>query len=293
MMISAIRGLLLLLTANFLMVATAYADLRLGVLANRGELEATARWNGFADYLTEALGEKVVLVPLHPSKVAAAAKGGEVDMLFSHSPHTVLATEVIGGTLLATLNTPAGSRFGGVIVARRDSGIKVAADLRGKKVMSLKFKAAAGAYIFQAYHLLTQGIDPHADFASLREGKKQDDLVLAVRNGFIDAAFVRTGLLEAMAKEGKIKIEDFQIVDQRQEAGFPFLLSTALYPEWGFTALPSIPVARHQVLQDALMKITPKMTIAQKGRMVGFVEPQPLDGMRAALQRLQITPYQP
>lgn len=267
------------------------AELRLGVLANRGELEATGRWSELAAYLSRELGEPVTLVPLPPAKVAAAATSGRVDFVFSHSPHTVLVKETLGGTVLATLNTPAGARFGGVIIAKKGSGIEKAEDLRGKNVMSLKFKAAAGAYIFQTYHLLQKGIDPHKDFGSLREGKKQDDLVLAVKNGLIDAAFVRTGLLEAMEKEGKIRVDEFVVVDRREDPDFPLLHSTRLYPEWCFTALPNVPAQTVERTKAALMKIEAGSEVARKGRMRGFVEPQPLDGMAEALKVLKIAPY--
>lgn len=281
-----------LITLSLIVSATVQAaDLRLGVLANRGELEATARWTSLAEYLSSELGQTVVLVPLPPSRVAQAARNGEVDFVFSHSPHTVLVSETLGGKVLATLNTKAGPEFGGVIIAKKGSGIKTSADLRGKTVMSLKFKAAAGAYIFQTYHLMQKGIDPHKDFGSLREGKKQDDLVLAVRNGLIDAAFVRTGLLEAMQKEGKIDMAEFEIVDLRQDDGFPFVHSTALYPEWCFSAMPSVSDDLALRVKTVLMGVTSDMPLAQKGRMKGFVEPRSLEEMAAALRALKIAPY--
>lgn len=279
-------SLILLVTS-----AAQAADLRLGVLANRGELEATARWTEFANYLGAELGQGVTLVPLPPEKVVGAARGGEVDFVLSHSAHTVVLKETAGGAALATLNTPAGAEFGGVIIAKKGSGIRTAEDLRGKQVMSLKFKSAAGAYIFQAYHLTQKGIDPHRDLGSLREGKKQDDLVLAVRNGLIDAAFVRTGLLETMEKEGKIRLDEFEIVDRREDPGFPFVHSTALYPEWCLTALPSVPAEVAQKTQQTVLKITPDMAVAQKARMKGFVEVRSLDQLTDALRTLKIAPF--
>jgi ABC-type phosphate/phosphonate transport system substrate-binding protein len=265
-------------------------DIKLGVLAPRGELKATTRWQDFGDYLSEKLGTKVTIVPIPPARVIDAANTGKIDFLLSHSPHTVYVQEKLGADVLATLNTKAGPRFGGVIIATKGSGIRNASDLRGKRVMSLKFKAAAGAYIFQTYHLMQQGIDPHHDFASFREGKKQDDLVLAVKNGLIDAAFVRTGLLENMQREGKIDLADFQVVDSRSDDDFPLLHSTALYPEWCLSALPNAN-AQAQAVRAAAFELKPDMPAAQKARIKGFVEPVPLDGIKEALKSLHIAPY--
>ncbi|MCG8429207.1 MAG: phosphate/phosphite/phosphonate ABC transporter substrate-binding protein [Chromatiales bacterium] len=266
-------------------------ELKLGVLAPRGELKANARWQDFGQYLSSELGKTVTIVPLPPARVTEAVNSKKVDFLLSHSPHTVYVNEKLGANVLATLNTKAGPQFGGVIVAKKGSGIKSANDLRGKNVMSLKFKAAAGAYIFQTYHLVQQGIDPHKDFGSLRAGKKQDDLVLAVKNGLIDAAFVRTGLLENMEREGKIKLDEFQIVDHRDNDGFSLLHSTELYPEWCFSALPHVGQEDTNTVKAALFKVTPDMPAISKARIKGFVEPVPLDGIKQALKTLQIAPY--
>jgi len=275
-----------------ILVPNAYSqDLKIGVLAPRGELNASARWQEFGQYLSGELGSTVIIVPLPPAKAIDATNSGKIDFLLSHSPHTVYVEEKLGGHVLATLNTQAGPRFGGVIISKKGSGILTADDLRGKNVMSLKFKAAAGAYIFQAYHLLGKGVDPHKDFASIREGKKQDDLVLAVKNGLIDAAFVRTGLLESMQREGKIKLDEFEIVDSRVDADFPLLHSTALYPEWCMSALPPVTEADAKRMSGALFKLGPDMPAASKAKIKGFVQPVSLDGIKQALKTLQIAPY--
>ncbi len=266
-------------------------DIKVGVLAPRGELAAKARWDDFGQYLSKTLGQPVSIVPLPPQRVTAAAENGEIDYLLSHSPHTVFVEEKLGAHVLATLNTKAGSQFSGVIIAKKGKGIETAEDLRGKRVMSLKFKAAAGAYIFQTYHLMQKGIDPHKDFASLTEGKKQDDLVLAVNNGLIDAAFVRSGLLENMQKEGKIKVDDFVVIDRREDAGFPFLHSTVLYPEWCFSALSQVSSEDAAKMAEALFSLKPDMPAAAKARIEGFVNPVSLDNIKQALKTLLIAPY--
>jgi ABC-type phosphate/phosphonate transport system substrate-binding protein len=154
--------------------------------------------------------------------------------------------------------------------------------------MSLKFKEAAGAYLFQTYHLYQKGIDPHKDFASLREGQEQDDLVLAVQLGLIDVAFIRSGLLETMEREGKIKIADFVIVDERTGDGFEFVHSTDLYPEWYLSALPRVPAAVQATVQVAALQLTSDMPAARAARVRGFLEPLPLDGMQKVLKALNI-----
>jgi len=267
------------------------AELKLGVIAPRGELNAKKSWTELAKYLSGQLGQTVTLVPLHPSKVVSSTMEREVDFILSHAAHTIQLQERHGGTPIATVNGMQGPWFAGVIIAKKGSGIRTAEDLRGKEVMSMNFRAAAGAYMFQTYHLLKKGIDPHKDFGSIQWVEKQDDLVLAIKLGLIDAGFVRTGMLESMEKEGRIKMADFVIVDERQGDGLSLVHSTDLYPEWYFSTMSNVSKDTAAKVKAALVEITDTMPAAQAARVRGFVEPLPLDGMREVLKTLNLPPY--
>lgn len=270
--------------------APGFADISIGVLAPRGKLKSMNRWKDFAGYLRDETGQAVNIVPLPPGEVIAAVRDKQVDLVMSNPVHAVHIVEKFAGQPLVTLNTKSGPVFAGVIVARKNGGIYHSEDLRGKKVMSLKFRAAAGAYTFQTYHLLQQGIDPHKDFGSMVAGKKQDDLVLAVKAGVIDAAFVRSGILEAMAKEGKISLDEFAVVDQRSDE-LPLLHSTQLYPEWFMLALPHADKDMTRKIKQAALSLKTEHPAAVSARIRGFVEPISLDGMVTAMKELKITPF--
>lgn len=282
-------GLVVLLFPAF--VPTATAAINIGVMAPRGPLLALKRWIEFGHYLTNELGEEVRITPLSPPNMVPVARVGGVDFTLSNPAMAVILQEVYGATPLATMEGKAGSQFAGVIVAKKGKGITKAADLKGKKVMAMEFRRSAGAYIFQTHYLLQKGIDPHKDFASFKEGKRQDDLVLAVGNGDIDAAFVRSGLLENMQKEGKIKLDDFVIVDQRNDDGLPQLHTTPLYPDWYLTALKGTDSDLANRVKAAVLKLDANSTAAKKAKIVGFVEPVSMESMKAALKALKIMPY--
>ncbi|VAW68657.1 hypothetical protein MNBD_GAMMA09-2069 [hydrothermal vent metagenome] len=272
-------------------ISISSADINLGVLAPRGELKAKKRWNDFASYLTEKTDQKVNMIALSPRNVIDAVENSQVDILLINPVLTAKIEKLHGANLLATLNKNSGSVFAGVIVAKKGSGIKTAEDLKNKKVMSLKFRVAAGAYTFQAYHLYKQGINPHKDFASMRASKKQDDLVLAVKAGMIDAAFVRSGILESMQKEGKIKISDFVVIDQHASDELKPVHTTQHYPEWYLFSLNSVDSSIAEKIKAAALAIKADDAVAKKAKIKGFVEPISLDGMKSALTALKISPF--
>ena len=275
-----------LMLASF---GTAYAGLNIGVLAPRGELQATTRWAEFGKYLTAQLKQEVHIVPLAPTKVIDAVKNGQIDVLLSHPGHAITVAEKHGAKLLATLNDKEGPQFAGVIVARRGGGLKRVADLKGKTVMTLE-DSAGGAYIFQAYHLRKHGLDVNKDMKRIT-GKNQDDLVLAVKGGFADAAFVRTGVLEARARDGKIGKDDLDVLEPRKDKDFDYPHTTALYPEWYLSVLPSVNSATAAKLKTAVLNLKPQDPACVTAKINGFVPPLPLTGMKDALKTLKLPPY--
>ena len=271
-------------------VPMAEAAINIGVMAPRGPLKAMERWLAYGHYMSEKLGEKVSITPLSPPNMIPVAREGSVDFTLANPTMAVILQEVYGAEPLATLKKKTGSRFAGVIVAKKGKGITKAEDLRGKKVMALKFRRAAGAYTFQTYHLIQKGIDPHKDFASFTEGQRQDELILAVDRGEIDAAFVRSGMLESMAKEGKIKLKNFVAVDQRED-DLPQLHTTQLYPEWYLSSMKGTDSDLVKRVKAATLALTASNDAAKRAKIVGFVEPVPMDSMKTALKALKIKPY--
>jgi ABC-type phosphate/phosphonate transport system substrate-binding protein len=249
------------------------------------------RWIEYGKYMSKELGEKVRITPLSPPNMVPVAKEGNVDFTLSNPTMAVILQEAYGAKPLATLKKKNGSLFAGVIVAKKGSGITRSEHLRGKKVMALKFRRAAGAYTFQTYHLQQKGIDPHKDFASFTEGRRQDELVLAVGSGEIDAAFVRSGMLENMAKEGKIKLDDFVVVDQRTDQEVPQLHTTQLYPEWYLSAMKDTDKELVNRVAAASLALEAKSKAARRAKIKGFVGPVSMESMKTALKALKIKPY--
>ncbi len=280
----------LLVSAICLAGSAMAAEIKFGVQASRGAVKALKKWTEMAKYLEKETGYKIKLVPLNPSVTVKAAKEGKVDMMLSNPVLAVVLQKKMGFTPVATLKKKSGPRFGGVIISKKGSGIKTAKDLKGKKVMAYKFKKSAAAYVFQVKHLKDKGIDPHKDFKSFKEAKKQDDIVLAVHKGLIDAGFVKTGMVEAMAKEGKIKLDEINIVDQVKD-DYQHKHTTALYPHWTLGYKPGYDMAIVAKVKAALLKLKADHVAAKKAKIKGFVEAVSLDGLSETLKALKLPPY--
>ncbi len=265
---SVLVGLLLL----FLWVGAAQAEIKIGVLAKRGAIKAMTKWQATGDYLADKLGEPVVVIPLNFSAIEPKVKSGEIDFLLANSAFFVEMEKKYGTKAVATLiNSRDGKalkEFGGVILVRADSPIRTLADIRGKKFMCVKYSSFGGAHMAWRL-LLDNGIDPEKDFALFAEGKKHDNVVLAVQNGVMDAGTVRSDTLERMAGEGQINMTDFRIINQVND-DFPFVHSTRLYPEWPMAALAHIDDAKAAKVGEALRAMRSDDAAAKAAKVVGW-----------------------
>jgi ABC-type phosphate/phosphonate transport system substrate-binding protein len=280
-----------LLLCLMLINTAAWAEIRVGVAAFRGELQTLKRWEALKKHLSEEIKQPVKIIALTSNSLIETALQGNLDFVLNTPVGTVLLMEKTQHIPLATLNALSGTQLAGVIVSKKGSGIKKSEDLKGKKIISMQQSTSSGGYLFQMYHLKMKGIDPHKDFASFKEGKNQDDLIMGVKIGLFDAAFVRSGVLESLEKAGKIKLEDFEIVDQREDVDFPHLHTTVLFPEFCFSAKPTLDPKLISTVKQALLKLTPEHPAATTAEIKGFVEPISYEPIKILLQTLKIAPF--
>ncbi len=262
--------LALLMSAIF--TAGAQAEMKIGVLAKRGAPKAMQKWGATGAYLTGKLGEKVTIIPLKFTAIEPMVKGGKIDYLLANSAFYVEMEKKYGVASVATLINSRGGKalkeFGGVVLVRKDSPVQSLADIKGKKFMLVKYSSFGGGHM--AWRLfLDNGIDPKKDFAAFVEGGKHDNVVLAVKNGAMDAGTVRTDTLERMEGEGKISMADFRIIN-KQSSSFPFVHSTRLYPEWPMAALGHVDKGKAEALGNALRAMGSDSTAAKAAKIVGW-----------------------
>jgi ABC-type phosphate/phosphonate transport system substrate-binding protein len=127
------------------------------------------------------------------------------------------------------------------------------ADLKGKLFMAVT-EHSLGGWLAAWRELKDSGLDPKRNLAGLRFAGTDDEVVTAVLQGKADAGTVRTGFLEAMVAEGRLRMLDIQVLRppelRNDETPLPFISSTRLYPQEPLAALHHVP--RGLVAQVAL-----------------------------------------
>lgn len=212
-----IRMVLSLWLCTLCWLATAAEPVRIGVLAYRPKAQTLAQWQPLAQALKQAIPERDFRVEAYsfPELEAAVARK-QVDFVLTNPGHFVLIShqQKLSAPLATLVNdvngTPSAS-FGGVVFSLRGRGLDTPERLHGKTV-AFTSTMSLGGYQMQALALREAGLDLKRDTLWLTTGAPHDKVVQAVLSGRADAGLVRTGLLEELAGEGRLRLEDIEVM---------------------------------------------------------------------------------
>jgi len=274
------------------------STVRLGVLARRGLEQAVTQWGATAAYLSKTVpGSRFELVPLDFDEVHQAVRGRQVDFFLSNPAYFVDLEYNHGARAIATLLNrrldQSTAVFGGVIFCRADRlDIQQLTDIRNRRFMAVDPRSYGG-WATGRFHLLGKGIVPEQDCAALEFGGTHDAVVYAVRDGRVDAGTVRTDTLERMVQEGKIRLDDFRVLDNQglKYPDYPFQLSTILYPEWPLASLPHVDTELIRQVTVALLLMPPESEAARAAQGTGWTTALNYQPVHDCLRALRLSPY--
>ncbi|MEW6350905.1 MAG: phosphate/phosphite/phosphonate ABC transporter substrate-binding protein [Thermodesulfobacteriota bacterium] len=279
---------------SVLMGSVAWGEIKIGMLAERGKEAAAFEWAELQSYLTEHVGQKVTVVPLKYSEFMAFVREEPAAIIFTNPWFFVRCQVRYHARALVTAKYEgSGAVSGGVIFAKKGSGIASLNDLRDRALMCPKFSSPDG-WLFQKGEIEGCGLKPERDLKVLVESGKESDeeVVYAVREGKADAGTVRTNLLENMEREGKIRVDEFVILNQVQHNDFPAACSTPLYPEWPVAALGRTAAEDAARIKQALLSIPEgHPALKRAGRIEKFVEALDYFTMENLCRFLKVAPF--
>ena len=270
-------------------------EVRIGVLAFRPIEIAKQQWQPTADYLNSKLPEyHFTITPLNYVDLDLAVNRRQFDFVLTNPEHYVTIREDHGINAIATLTSSIGghpySTFGGVIFTRPDrADIKDIDDIKDKVVAS-PTKQSLGGYSMQIWTLLKKGLQKNQIKQFRFTGMPHDNVVQEVIAGKADVGFVRTGVIEGMARDGKIRLDQIKVLNRQPPEKFPLLLSTDLYSEWPLAAELDVPQSLIKVVAMTLLNIEPNDRAAQAGQYYGFSSTGDYSAIESLMKRISENP---
>ena len=295
-------------------VAQAAGALELGVLAARPKAVMQAQYQPFADYLSAALGgEPVTLHVLDHDELQDAIMRNGLDLVLTNpTSYLQLRSRNSLSGVLATMRMQyrgqTTTQQGGVIIARAErTDPDRLTDLRGRRVAVPSLRALGG-YLAPARELKDAGLrvplasdDVAPGSSAKRPGRAVDIVVLpvgtydevvrAVLDGRVDAGFVRSGVVEAMAAEGRLDPARLRIINRQALADFPFPVSTRLYPDWPLVALPRLDDDTVRRITAAVLALSADRPVARAAGIAGFAPPAAYLPVENLARALRLPPY--
>ena len=265
-------------------------EVRIGVLAYRGEAHARAQWGRLIDWLNRRVPDyRFRLVPMTLDSARELLTRDKVDFLVTNPGHYVALAEKFPLSPLATLvrTTPDGvrvMRFGSVIFTRADNAaIGDLADVKGRTVAAVS-REAFGGFLVGWREFRRLGVDLLRDVNLYLTGFPQDRIVRAVLSGRADVGIVRTGLLEALARAGRLDMKKIRILHLVPHEGFPWKVSSRLYPEWPFVVRDGVDRTLASRVQLALLQTSSGNLRMQSGCKMAWAAPLSYRPVRALLE---------
>lgn len=267
-----------------------------GITAFRDKSVTFREWTPTMEYLSAQIpGTKFEVVPMTLAEFKEGLSKKELDFVITNPEHYIIMESLFGVSRVATLmkreNGRIVNQFGGVVFTRSDRvDIRQLEDIKGKTVASVD-RSSFAAFLLQYDLLLQHGVDVTKESKVTFLGFPQDLSVNAVLNKQADVGFVRTGVLEAMASEGKIALSQIHVLHPSSSEGFPFQLSTGLYPEWPLAAAPTVPVEITNQVAAALLLMPADSPAAKAARYHRWSTPLEYQSVQNLMRRHHIYPY--
>ena len=273
--------------------------LAIGVLAKRPIALENPLWQPLADYLQQSLGDVRVTLHVYDFEgMEKAVQHRRVDIVItSPSDYLIYAHRIGLSAPLASVVAEGPDHallrgFGGVILVRAErSELQTLHDLKGRRI-ALIGRQSLGGYQAQAYELHQAGIHLPGAAQLIETGLPYEQVLQALLDGTADAAFVRSGILEAWQREGRITPETLRVLNRQDLPGFPDAISTPLYPERPVAAMPQVDEALAKRVTAALLEMPEDRTGLKNVGLHGFTLPYDYEPVRVLTRAMHLPPYE-
>jgi phosphonate transport system substrate-binding protein len=270
------------------------APIRIGYMICNSLSESKARFEPITAYLTEKLGRRFESIYVNTFDFEDLIQDKKVEFTHTNSILYIIFAKEYGAKLIATeVRGNHGYKDTGAIISLKESGIKTLEDMRGKTMVFGPALAPFG-YMAQYYLMLTNGFDPEEDlpYYAIPWGSfKHEKVIYGVKFGGYDVGAAPRLDLDQMAEEGRINLDDFNIIAE----SIPMPYCTV-------AALAHVDPNLVQQVKDSLLNLKKDETALVNGEVLKVLDSAWIDGfvyvddseydtIREQLKRCNMAPY--
>ncbi len=249
------------LVVGSVITTSAFAEIKFAVLPRLRPAEIFNMFTPLANYLSKETGEKVTLIiPRDFDNFKDMVKAGQVDIGFSNSlVYIDLKKNVNIDPLAVAVEKKGGTKFRGIVIVRKNSGIDSIEKLKGKKIVFVD--KGSVVYLTGMSLLKKSGYKSDKDFIMLPFAKTVSNVAMTVYNKTADAGVIREDDFEKM--KDKVNLAEIAIVGYTDYA-----------PNWPLFSMPNLGKDKAAKIRAALLKLKPNedeaRSVLSKADLNGF-----------------------
>ncbi|MEM3366416.1 MAG: phosphate/phosphite/phosphonate ABC transporter substrate-binding protein [Candidatus Methanomethyliaceae archaeon] len=267
-------------------------ELAFGVTYVDDPVPTFKRWEPLGEYLSKVLNASVKVVPVDLTSSVQWLEAAKVQIMLTNPLIFYIAkdkAQLLPIAIIVQKSKTDSDRYGSVIFVRANSPVKTIHDLGGKSV-GIASRSSLGGGIGGLALLEQEGVK--VDQLALKELKVQDNVVFAVVNGTVDVGIVRTGILEKLASEKKINMNDLRVLHKIDD-NFPFVHSTPLWPEWILVIRSAdISPQEREQMKRSLVGLSANSELLTKLGLAAFKDPTEILSSNAQFFDMVLKTYQ-
>lgn len=248
--------ILIALTVLLAPIAAVSDPYKISILPRFYPERLTAMMSPLVDYLKEQTGLELALVlTKNFQDYEIRLNSGEIVVGYQNP---LVYTRVSGRheAVAIALKGEGGDKFRGILIARPDSGIKGIDDLRGKRVMIVG-ETSAGGWLSQKLTLMERGIPFDEIALDTAADNRQENVIISVSVGDVDAGFIR---------ESALHVADKYILPGSVVVVEP----TAWLPNWAVSVDRGLPDEAKAALAEAVLGLEPGHPVLEAIGLKGF-----------------------
>lgn len=237
------------------------SSVKLGVIPTEGAADSQARFETLAAHLEKVLGIKVqVFTASDYAGVITAMANKHIDFgYFGPKSYTEAAEKANAEALVMEMDTSGQPGYKGIIIVRKDSGIKSMAEAKGHTFAFTDPNSTSGFLVPNVLFARDLKVKPDTYFKEVRFSGSHGASILAVKNGGVEVAATNNIDLDRMAEKGSVSWDDFSV-----------LWTSELIPGAPMTARSDLPASLKAAFAGALLSFNKDKAGLQKLAIGGY-----------------------
>ncbi len=219
---------------------------RVTTIPEEAATEQVRKFMPIAAYLEKRLGMKVEFTPVsdYPAAVEALV-GKKVDLVWFGGFTHVQAQIRSGGKIVPIAQREEDTRFQSVFIAKKDSGIRSLADLKGRQV-SFGSQSSTSGHLMPRHFLLQAGLNPEKDFRRIAYSGAHDATIASVVSGKVDAAALDVTVWRKFVTEKRVDTNDVDV-----------FFTTPTFFNYNWSVHADMPADLREKVKKALLDLDP------------------------------------